>query len=289
MRRVTQTLSDILASLQPLQVEWQDDVAKRVIGRLEAFPVRDAYTEGDVRAVIENGKPVNLLSSQDFEDGLLVIRTFLGLSKDQFSASLAEALGEGGTGLQRYKKDTVKFLTALTDLGLLDALVTEVKRPLHWTDTLVERLRSGRGSAISGQKRGRVAEDFAEATIKRVFGEGGYEVRATFTGRNGVTAKFDFAIPNRSDPRIVVESKGFGATGSKMSDVIGDVRAIIAAKRADTSFLFFTDGLTWKQRQSDLKKIIEHQNQGDITRIYTQSMAEQFEADLWTLKEEHEL
>lgn len=42
---------------------------------------------------------------------------------------------------------------------------------------------------------------------------------------------------------------GFGATGSKMSDVIGDVRAIIAAKRADTSFLFFTDGLTWKQRQ----------------------------------------
>ena len=74
-----------------------------------------------------------------------------------------------------------------------------------------------------------------------------------------------------------------------MSDVIGDVRAIIAAKRADTAFLFFTDGLTWKQRQSDLRKIIEHQNQGDITRIYTQSMAAQFEADLLTLKDEHGL
>ena len=62
-----------------------------------------------------------------------------------------------------------------------------------------------------------------------------------------------------------------------------------ASKRADTAFLFFTDGLTWKQRQSDLKKIIEHQNQGDITRIYTQSMAAQFEADLLTLKDEHGL
>ncbi len=134
------------------------------------------------------------------------------------------------------------------DLGLLDAMATEARCSLHWTDALVERLRSGRGSAISGQKRGRIAEDLAEDSIRRVFGKGGYEARATFTGRNGVAAKFDFAIPNRLDPRIVVESKGFGATGSKMSDVIGDVRAIIAAKRADTSFLFFTDGLTWKQR-----------------------------------------
>ncbi len=289
MRRATQTLSHILASLQPLQVEWQDEVASRVIERLRAFPIKTSYDEGDIRDIIENGKPSTLLTGQDFDDGLLIIRTFLGLSKDQFSGSLAEALGAGGAGLQRYRKDPAAFLTVLTDLGLLDAMATEATRSLHWTDTLVERLRSGRGSAISGQKRGRIAEDLVENSIRRVFGKGGYEVRATFTGRNGVTAKFDFAIPNRFDPRIVVESKGFGATGSKMSDVLGDVRAIIAAKRADTSFLFFTDGLTWTQRQSDLKKLIEHQNQGDITRIYIQSMAGQFETDLLTLKEEHGL
>ncbi len=276
----------MLDSLQPLQVEWQDAVARRVIDRLQAFPVKEVYAEGDVRDLIENGKPVKRLTRQDFDDGLLIIRSFLGLSKDQFSGVLAETLGEGGCGLQRYQKDSSAFLMALIDLGVLDAMATEVNRPLHWTDTLVERLRSGRGSAISGQKRGRVAEDFAEAIIKNVFGTGGYVTRATFTGRNGVTAKFDFAIPDRLNPLIVVESKGFGATGSKMSDVIGDVRAIIAAKRSDTVFLFFTDGLTWRQRQSDLKKIIEHQNQGDISRIYTQSMAEQFEADLITLKDE---
>ncbi len=41
-----------------------------------------------------------------------------------------------------------------------------------------------------------------------------------------------------------------------------------------------TDGLTWKQRTSDLKKILNYQHDGDITRIYTYVMEEQFEADL---------
>ena len=46
----------------------------------------------------------------------------------------------------------------------------------------------------------------------------------------------------------MIESKGYGATGSKMSGVIGDIEKIIAAKRSDTAFLFFTDGVAWSQR-----------------------------------------
>lgn len=57
----------------------------------------------------------------------------------------------------------------------------------------------------------------------------------------------------------------------------------------DTAFLFFTDGITWKQRKSDLRKIVEYQNAGDITRIYTHAMAQQFEADLRQLKHEYGL
>jgi hypothetical protein len=293
VRIVTQSLTEILDSLQPLTVEWQDDVAYRIIERLMKFPVKvtytekDArYTEKDARAVLENGKDVERLNAQDFDDGLLIARLFLGLSKDQFTGVLTSGLGAGGAGLKRYQKNPAYFLSVLTDLGLLDSMMTEVNRPLHWADTVVERLRSGRGSAISGQKRGRSAEDFAEEIIKRVFGKNGYEIRATFIGKNGVAAKCDFAIPSKAAPRVVIESKGFAATGSKMSDVLGDVRAIIAAKRSDTTFLFFTDGLTWKQRQADLRKLVGYQNEGDIGRIYTQSMAAQFEADLRTLKDE---
>ena len=286
MQPKAQTLTEVLDSLQALKVEWQDDVARRVIERLAKIPVKEAYTEADVRQIIENDKALATLTAQDLEDGLLIVRTFLGLSKDQFTGVLAAALGDGGSGLTRYKKDPGYYLSALVDLGILDTMVTEITQPPHWTDTLIERLRSGRGSAISGQRRGRSAEDFAEDIIKKVFGESGYGVRATFTGKSGQTAKCDFAIPDKGTPRIVIESKGFAATGSKMSDVIGDIQAIIKAKRSDTAFLFFTDGLTWRQRTSDLRKIIVLQNEGDIMRIYTQSMASQFEADLRTLKAE---
>jgi hypothetical protein len=66
----------------------------------------------------------------------------------------------------------------------------------------------------------------------------------------------------------------------------GDIEKIIAAKRADTALLFFTDGVTWKRRQSDLKKIVAYQNNRDIARIYTYAMTDKFEADLKQLKKE---
>ncbi len=121
-----------------------------------------------------------------------------------------------------------------------------------------------------------------------MFGET-FEPRCTFRGRNERSAKCDFAVPSRTGPRIVIESKGYGATGSKMTDVIGDIEKIIAAKRSDTALLLFTDGLTWKQRANDLRKLVASQNIGDITRIYTYAMEAEFEADLRLLKQERDL
>jgi hypothetical protein len=62
----------------------------------------------------------------------------------------------------------------------------------------------------------------------------------------------DQRLANRARPRIIIEVKGYGATGSKMTDIIGDLDAIIDAKRHDSTLLFVTDGMTWKARQSDL-------------------------------------
>jgi DpnII restriction endonuclease len=152
-----------------------------------------------------------------------------------------------------------------------------------WSDILVERLRAGRGSAISGQRRGRGLEDFAEAIVKEVFADA-YETRCTFTGNK--TAKCDLAVPAKTRPRIIIEVKGYAATGSKMSDIIGDLDAIIDAKRHDMALLFITDGMTWKARLSDLRRIVQRQNEGKITRIYTTKMREIFLDDLRTLKSE---
>jgi|SRR6267378_294510 len=275
MQVVAQALDDIIATLRPLTVEWKDDVATRVIAKLEALPRKASYAESDVVALLDD----------DFDDGLLICRLFLGLSADSFRGALSDALGEKGSGVTRYRRDRTGFLEGLLGLGILEAMTAEVNRPARWSDVLVERLRSGRGSAISGQRRGRSVEDFSEALVRKVFGNS-YSVRCSFTGARGKAAKCDIAIPSKAAPRIVIESKGYGATGSKQTDIIGDIEKIIAAKRQDTALLFFTDGVTWKQRRSDLKKIVEYQNNGDIMRIYTYAMADQFEADLRQLKRE---
>jgi hypothetical protein len=275
MRTRDQSLEEVVASLGRLDVEWMDDTATNAIARLTSLPKKSTYGRSDM---------IGLLVG-DFDEGILCARLFLALSKDNMEAALRRELGEGGIGKKRYLADPDAYLSALERMELPEAMTSAVNRQPVWSDVLVERLRSGRGSAISGQKRGRGLEDFVEALVKEVFGSG-YETRCTFTGADNKSAKCDFAVPDRHRPRIVIEAKGYGATGSKMSDIIGDLDAIIAAKRHDTVFLFVTDGMSWNSRLSDLKKIVERQNQGKIARIYTTSMREQFLDDLKTLRQE---
>jgi hypothetical protein len=268
-----QTLDDVVNSLSPLNVEWMDETARNVIARLADLPKKASYDRFDIAALLDD----------DFDDGILCARLFLALSKDSMLAELKRELGAGGIGVKRYKDDRDTFLDALDRLQVPKAMGAVINYQPVWSDILVERLRSGRGSAISGQKRGRGLEDFVEAMVKEVFGDQ-YDTRCTFTGAEGKTAKCDVAIPDRQRPMIVIEVKGYGATGSKMSDIIGDLDAIINAMRRDTKLFFFTDGLTWRERLSDLKKIVERQNEGKIARIYTMSMRDAFVADLKRLK-----
>lgn len=50
--------------------------------------------------------------------------------------------------------------------------------------------------------------------------------------------------------------------------------------------MLFTDGITWKERLSDLEKLIQLQNQGLIFRIYTRAMQAEFLEDMKQLKTE---
>ncbi len=140
----------------------------------------------------------------------------------------------------------------------------------------------------SRARSGRGLEDFAETLVREVFGDN-FEARCQFSGVGGATEKCDFAVPDRHKPLILIEAKGYGATGSKMTDVVGDANKIIAAKRPDTPFILITDGITWMRRMNDLRKLVKLQNEGSITRIYTTRMAAQFEADLRQLKAEYKL
>ena len=84
MEVIAQKLDDILAGLQPLTVEWQDDTSRRVIEILKHLRIKKDYTTEDVKTLLD----------KHFEDGMLIFRLFLGQSKDQF-VSVFKAIREG--------------------------------------------------------------------------------------------------------------------------------------------------------------------------------------------------
>jgi len=265
----------------PVEASWLDEHAEAVIRQLRSIPGKQRFRSEDVKRILDS----------DFRVAQTVLRLFLDLSKDEFTQRLRDAFPDaGGIGVKRYQADKNAYLAALEKLGVLDRMASAVNRQNHWSDLLVERLKGGRGSAIKGQQRGRGMEDFVEQILQRVFGPEMVRARCRFTGANGLSSeKSDFAIPSAEDPVILIEVKAYGATGSKQTDVLGDVSRTVAEKRDDTDFFLFTDGITWRERSNDLRKLVTLQNQGKIKMIYTKSMAEQFEADLGSLKQHYGL
>ena len=280
MERQRQTFDEIISRLSVIQAQWQDDLAASVIDLLGKFEEKSSYGSDDLRKLL----------GQNFEAGLTLIRLFLDQSKDELTGSLREALKGRGIGVSAFQTDPDGFLKGLISLGVLDKIDEAIGSPVTWRDILIERLKSGRGSAIKAQARGRFLEDKTEEAVREVFGIGHYDSRCRFVGAGGSgSEKADFAIPSKEDPRILIEVKAYGATGSKQTDILGDMERIVSMKRHDTTLLFVTDGVTWKLRPNDLRKLIEMQNRGHISRIYTSKMFPELVQDLVRLRSEHEL
>jgi hypothetical protein len=280
LRRENQELEKLIAALSPIESKWRDAFADEVIRAIGRIPQKEEYATGDL---------IDLLDTE-FKATTTVLQLILDFSKDEYRAALAGEFGKGGCGYKRYLADKQKFAETLARLGVLERLKKLANKPTTWRELLVERLKGGRGSAIKGQVRGRFLEDFTEQIVQRVFGKDNYSTRCRFTGAAGTsTEKADFAIPSKDQPCILIEVKAYGATGSKQTDVLGDISRIVNEKRNDTDFLLLTDGVTWKARRNDLRKLVQAQNIGEITKIYTTRMAEEFELDLRQLKSEHGL
>lgn len=136
---------------------------------------------------------------------------------------------------------------------------------------MLERYKHMRGHAIRGQRRGAAVEDAVEDVLRDLQREIGisYDSRTNFISKLGEEAKADFMIPSRFEPQIVVEAKGYEATGSKLTDVLGDILKILRAKDPETHFLLVIDGIGWYRRLSDLRHILEYHHSGEIEMIYT--------------------
>lgn len=290
MKRVRQTVEEVIAQLSPIETDWQDEHASDVVRKLAEIPEKATYSRADLINLLLGAQAMFRRPTKErFETGLTMVRLFLDLSKDEFFSKFKDLRGVAPS-LRAFTADRDGFCDALENLGVLERIAERVGSPVSWRDILEERLKGGRGSAIKGQRRGRALEDFVQGLVTKVYGAGAFDVRCRFVGATGLsTEKADFAIPNKADPAVLIEVKAYGATGSKQTDVLGDISRIVDEKRSDTSFLLVTDGVTWRERLNDLRKLVGLQNSGKITRIYTRSMESALESDLRQLKSEHGL
>lgn len=278
MKRYKQTYEEIAGSLQVLEVDWMADPhAEAVISLLKSLPTEAPLGEADVIRMLET----------DFRAASTVLRLFLGMAKDEYDRDIPALFdGQGAGKITQFRDDPAGYVAAFGKLGLLSKMNAEIHRPLQWHDRLVGLFEGGWGSARKGQLRGRMLEDFVEGILLEVFRKDQISTRSQFIGANGLsTEKADFAIPSPDDAHILIEVKAFNATGSKQTDVLGDIFRIVEQRRDDTAFLLVTDGISWKARQSDLRKIIRLQNEGKIRRIYTMAMAAELRKDLISLKQ----
>jgi hypothetical protein len=277
MIRHKQTKTQLIESLGEVKSDWKDDFSVHFLNLIEGFDFENDVSEIHLIRILQ----------KDFEAGITFFRLVFEQSKDEFTETLKalffnSKLGYGKSG---FLSNPNEYIQILIEYGLIDAINILISRDYTWKEVIQERLKMGRGSAIKGQKRGKNLEDFVETIISQVFEN--YEIRKSFRGAKGLTtAKADFCIPSTQNPSIVIEVKAYGATGSKQSDVIGDVQKIILEKRSDTYFFLVTDGITWKARMRDFERLIEFQNYGDIYRIYTQKMHFELLSDLIQIKAE---
>jgi hypothetical protein len=92
-------------------------------------------------------------------------------------------------------------------------------------------------------------------------------------------------LPSLENPDIIIEAKAYSATGSKQSDVAGDmrdkiVRRIPAACRQEVDVILVTDGGSWRLREPDLKILVNLNSDGVLDGLYQISTLDQLETHI---------
>jgi hypothetical protein len=207
-----------------------------------------------------------------------VLGLSVGLSGERLKNICKHELDTGGFGkvAKLYPAQLIELLA--NDYGLIDALYRQRHATYGFGDILVARASTSSTAARAGVA-GRSIEDRLE-DIAHGLGLV-YQTRGRFTGRAGETAPYDLAILNGyGEVEIAVAAKGFDSTGSKLTDALREIEQM-ANVRLPTQFIFAAvDGIGWKQRQSDLRKIHGLWTDRKIDGVYTVQTLPEFRIGL---------
>lgn len=206
-----------------------------------------------------------------------VLGLIVGLSQERLKNNLRNRFEtQGWVTLARTRpEELIEWFDDAFDL--IDLTRRQLSVSYDLGDVLVARAGS-RVIATRATRAGRAVEDDIEAIASDLGLD--YETRTRFVGRNGQTAPCDLVIPNRSEAEIVVAAKGFDSTGSKLTDALREIEEMAAIRKPRQFVLAVIDGIGWKSRKNDLRKIHNLWVTDQIDGMYTLRALAQFRTDL---------
>ena len=206
-----------------------------------------------------------------------VLGLAVGLSQEKLKNALRDRFDTTGWhGLARSQPvELVSWLDA--EFDLVRMLRVQMTRTYTFADILVARAGS-RVTATRAGASGRRIEDEIE-DIARDLGLD-YTTRSRFTGRNGRTAPADLIIGDPETADIVVAAKGFDSTGSKLTDAVREIEEMAEVRLPKQLVLAVIDGIGWKSRQSDLRRIHQLWADRQIDGMYTLVGLDRFRDDV---------
>ncbi|BDA64258.1 hypothetical protein MANAM107_10920 [Actinomyces capricornis] len=202
----------------------------------------------------------------------------VGISAEKAKNILRDQFGTSGslTLARTRSADVIGMLDEQFDIVRM--LQAQCGREYSFGDVLVARA-GGRSVARQAGLSGRLIEDQIEG-IARDLGLR-CAVRTRFEGVHGMTAPCDLAIPGGGPlAQIVVAAKGFDSTGSKLTDAVREVQEMANVRRPDQYVFAVVDGIGWKSRQADLRRIHRLWEQRAIDGCFTLSSMEDFRSAL---------
>lgn len=206
-----------------------------------------------------------------------VLGIAVGLSQEKLKNSLRDEFNTSGwlTLARSRSEELIEWLDRKFDL--LRLLIIQRERDYSFGDVLVARAGS-RVTATQAGVSGRKIEDEIEAIARDLGLE--YQVRTRFTGRKGDTAPCDLVVPSSDDAQLVVAAKGFDSTGSKLTDAVREIQEMAAVRKPNQYVMAVVDGIGWKSRVADLKRIHKLWVDDEINGLYTLATLDDFRDDL---------
>lgn len=189
--------------------------------------------------------------------------------KDQFDTSSWRKLARERPG------DLVAMLDATN--GVVRSVTVQRERTYDFGDVLVARAGT-RLTATRAGASGRKVEDEIEAIASQL--GLACETRTRFVGRNNRTAPCDLVIPNGGDAAIAVAAKGFDSTGSKLTDAVREIEEMADVRLPRQYVIAVIDGIGWKSRRADLKRIYDLWASYQIDGMYSLATLGQFRHDV---------